>query len=261
MLLAMDIGNSSINMGIFGKQGLLGRLTIPSRPRKPGKIYENRIKAFLEKNSIEMPLKGVIISSVVRELTGTLNDSVKDLTAGRPIIMSASLKTGLILDVEEPEELGSDRISNVVAVREIFGYPAVVVDFGTATSISAVKGRRFVGGAILPGMELMGEALFRGTSRLPRVDIWEAREEHRPPAVGKDTAMCIISGIIYGTAGAAERLISEMEEEEGCRFKVVITGGRSGTMTRFIRRRHYTDSDLTLKGLSLIYERNVRCMS
>ena len=261
MLLAIDIGNSSINMGIFEKQGLLGRLNIPSRPRKTREIYRNRIKAFLEKNSIEMPLKGVIISSVVRELTGTLSNSVKELTRGRPVIMNTSLKTGLILDVEKPEELGSDRISNVVAAREFFGSPVVVVDFGTATSVSAVMGRRFIGGAILPGMGLMSESLYTATSRLPHVDIWDAPEGLLMPAVGKNTAKCIISGIIYGTAGAAERLISEIEKEEGCRFKVVITGGHSSRITRFLRRKHYMDSDLTLRGLRLIYERNVRCMS
>lgn len=176
------------------------------------------------------------------------------------MIVDASLKTGLVFDVKRPVEVGGDRIANAVAAAEIFGSPVAVIDFGTATSISAVKGHRFVGGSILPGINLMGEALYGGTSRLPRVDMRNMHEGLRTPAIGKDTAMCIISGVLYGTAGAAERIIREIEKEEDCRFKVVTTGGYSAVMSRFIRRKHHRDSDLTLKGLRLIYERNIRCM-
>jgi type III pantothenate kinase len=261
MLLAVDIGNSTINMGIFAKKILIATSRIPSHPGRASNLYKNNIKAFLQKNSIEMPLGGVIISSVVRQLTGIFSNSLKDLGEGKPIIADASLKTGLVFEVKKPEEVGSDRISNVVAAAEMFGSPVAVIDFGTATSISAVKGRRFVGGSILPGINLMEEALYAGTSRLPRVKMPDVKEGARTPAIGKDTAMCIISGVLYGTAGAAERIVSEMEKEEACRFKVVTTGGHSAVMARFLKRKHCRDSDLTLKGLRLIYERNVRCMS
>ncbi len=255
MLLALDIGNSSINSGIFVKKELVSKLKMPSNPKKESDYYRNKIRVFLSKNNIEIPLTGVIISSVVPGLTAVLNESVKGLSRGLPIVVSASLKTGLRFDVESPGELGSDRISNAVAARELFGSPVIVVDFGTATTISVVKGRRFVGGAILPGLRLMSDALGRGTARLPSIDM--AGIAGTPiPALGKNTAMCIMSGILYGMAGAAERIIDEIEKAENCRFRTVITGGYCDTMTRFVRRKHYSDPDLTLKGLRLIYERN-----
>lgn len=256
MLLAIDIGNSSINIGILLKTEIMGKLKLPSHPIKASNYYINKIKTFLSKNSVEIPLRGVIISSVVPELTGVLSTSAKGLSEGRPMVLDASLKTGLKLDVRSPDEIGTDRISNAVAAREIFGSPVLVADFGTATTISAVKGRRFVGGAILPGLRLMGDALGRGTARLPYVDMKSGIARPRVPAVGKNTTMCIMSGILYGVAGAAERLIEEMEKEEKCRFTVVITGGHCGVMTHFLRREHYSDPDLTIKGLNLIYERN-----
>jgi type III pantothenate kinase len=258
MLLAVDIGNSSINMGIFAKKVLMAKVKVSSQPGKPSNLYRNNVKAFLKKNSIEMPLEGVIISSVVKELTGIFNNSLKDLSHGKPMIVDASLKTGLVFDVEKPEEIGSDRISNVVAAMEMFGSPVAVIDFGTATTVSAVKGRRFIGGSILPGIELMGEALHTGTSRLPRINMRDMGEGFRARAVGKDTAKCIISGVLYGTAGAVKRILEEMEKEEDCRFKTVTTGGHSAVMDHFLKRKHYMDSDLTLKGLRSIYERNVR---
>ncbi len=253
MLLVLDIGNSSINMGLFTKKNLVAKLKIPSRPQKESNYYRNKVKVFLSKNSIEMPLRGVIISSVVPGLTGVLNNAVKGLSRRLPIVVTASLKTGLKLDVESPGDLGTDRISNAVAAREIFGSPVLVTDFGTATTISVVKGRRFVGGAILPGLRLMSDALGRGTAKLPSLDI---NAETLVPALGKNTVMCIMSGILHGMAGATERIIDEIETEENCKFRTVITGGHCDTMTHFLRKEHCSEPDLTLKGLSLIYERN-----
>ncbi|HWR59098.1 MAG TPA: type III pantothenate kinase [Thermodesulfovibrionales bacterium] len=260
-LLAIDIGNSSISMGFFTESRLLGKLAIPSSPKKESNYYKKKIKTFLSKNCVEIPLGGVIISSVVPELTGTLNNSVNDLSDRRPMVVKASLNTGLEFDVESPDKVGGDRISNAVAARELYGSPVLVVDFGTATSMSAVKGRRFVGGAILPGLRLMGDSLHRGTAKLPPVNVKTRIAELRIPAVGKNTAMCIMSGILYGLAGAAERLIEEMEDEEHCKFRIVVTGGHCREMAHFLRREHHSDPDLTLKGLNLIFERNATCMN
>lgn len=256
MILAVDIGNSSINMGIFRGVDLLRKLKITARPRRKGQDYKRRIGQFLSESGIALPPDGIILSSVVPELTGILSSAVRGLSIGEPIIVTTSLKTGISFDVECPEEIGSDRVANLVAALEIFGSPVLVVDFGTATTISAARDGKYMGGAILPGLRLMSGALHRGTSKLPPVELPPEVREARPAALGKDTAACIISGIIYGTAGGVERLISEIETEYGA-FRVVTTGGYSGIMTPFLGKACFPDPDLTLKGLRLIYERNI----
>lgn len=255
MLLAIDIGNSSINAGIFSGNKLINKLKIPSYPVNAPDFYMTEIRAFLSKNDVEKPMDGVIISSVVPELTEILHNSAKGLSLREPMILNASLKTGITFDVENPDEIGSDRIANIVAAKEKHGMPALVIDFGTATTISAVRDAKYIGGAILPGIRMMGNVLHKGTSKLPEVDISSLlHQEPHPPAVGKNTKMNMISGIIYGTAGAVERLIREMEKEEGEKFKVIITGGHSDLMALFLKADYRIDPDLTLEGLRIIYE-------
>jgi len=256
MLLAIDIGNSSINVGFF-EAGLLRKLKIPTHPMRPDNVYMNKIHDFLLKNHREIALRGAIISSVVPDLTEKVYNAVRDLGAEHPVIVSTSLPTGLTFGVERPEEIGSDRIANMVAASEMFGSPVIVVDFGTATTISAVKEREFIGGAILPGIKLMSSSLRKGTAKLPLVNTFSENPEIPLRAMGKNTIMNILSGIIYGTAGAVERLVREMEQGESCRFKVVITGGNSLIMRSFLSREIFVDPDLTLKGLRFIFERNI----
>ena len=258
MLLAIDIGNSSVSIGLFSGESMVGCLRIPAHPAKHVDFYREKINNLLSKRHVKKSLNGVIISSVVPELTGLLKDSVNALSSREPVTVSASLLSGLNFDVPAPEEIGTDRIANVIAAMHIYGAPVLVIDFGTATTLSAARDKSFIGGAILPGLELMGESLQRGTSRLPYVDISCLRDQkYRTQAVGKETNKGIISGIIYGTAGGVERVIEEMEKEEKCRFKVAITGGYSGIMTQYLRREHSVDPDLTLKGLNLIHKRYV----
>jgi type III pantothenate kinase len=256
MLLAIDIGNTSIHMGIFRGGELLGKSKISTRPIKSALEYGNEIKAFLSKKRVSVSLDGVVISSVVPELTGVVESAVKGMAGRGPLIVGASSIQGLIsFGVESPHEVGTDRIADIIAAKDMFGSPVLVVDFGTATTISACNNGVFLGGAILPGVGLMSKALSRGTSKLPMVDLSELMTKGFPIlAMGKDTNLCIVSGIIYGTAGAVERLIKEMEVEENCRFTVVITGGYAELMVRFLEREHTLDPDLTLKGLRSIYE-------
>lgn len=236
----------------------MGRLEIPTRPPGDPGRYRGEIEAFLAKEKAEKPLDGVIISSVVPELTNTLTCSVREMSTGEPLTVAHFLNTGLTCDLERPEEIGSDRIANAVAALDIVGSPVAVIDFGTATTISAVRSGRFLGGAILPGVRLMGEALHRGTAKLPAVDPGgEAGLLVSPvAALGKSTTACIISGMIYGTAGAVERIIRGIETEEGCVFKLVAAGGYASMVMRYMERECLLDRDLTLKGLRLIYERN-----
>jgi len=251
MLIALDIGNSLINIGFFADKGLFVR-KIKTYPLKPYEIYTSLLRGFLTEISIEKNTPEVIISSVVSGHTDVLAEACRNLMPGNLLILSPEIKTGLVFDIPKPEELGSDRIANSVASYELYKGPVAAIDFGTATTISIVgKDAHFIGGAILPGLGLMNESIAKGTSKLSEVVL-------RPPesALGIDTSGCILSGLFYGTAGAVERLLEEIEKEVGIGLKVVVTGGFSYIISKFLKREHDLNPNLTLKGLKIIYMRN-----
>ena len=251
MLIALDIGNSLINIGFFADNGLFVR-KVRTHPLKPYEIYTSLLRGFLTEISIENNTPEVIISSVVLGHTDVLAEACRDLMPETLLIVSPEIKTGLVFDIPKPEELGSDRIANSVASYELYKGPVAAVDFGTATTISIVgKDAHFIGGAILPGLGLMNESLAKGTSKLSEVIM-------RPPesALGIDTSGCIGSGLFYGTAGAVERLLEEIEKEVGIGLKVAVTGGFSYIISKFLKREHDLRPNLTLEGLKVIYMRN-----
>jgi type III pantothenate kinase len=263
VLLAVDAGNSTIHLGLFSDGKVAYKYSMPSFPHYTEKRYSEEIKGFLSRNNVEAPLKGIIMASVVSGLTDILSGAIRGLSREPLLIVVATLDTGLRFGVSRPEEVGADRIADAVAAVKIIGPTVLVVDLGTATTISIVKDMSFIGGAILPGLGLMGESLHRGTSKLPALDaaIISGAKGSDIGAVGKDTIRCMISGIIYGTAGAVEKIIEETEREEGCNFEVVITGGHAYTIAPFLRRKFILYPDLALKGLQIIYSRNARCAS
>jgi type III pantothenate kinase len=251
MLLALDIGNSLINIGFFIHEHLHVQ-ALATYPLKTPEKYASILSEFFPEIFVERDALGVIISSVVGGHTGILADACKRFMPEDLIILTHQTVTGLVFDIPRPEELGTDRIANAVAAYEICKHPVAALDFGTATTISVVgKNANYLGGAIMPGVGLMNECLGRGTSKLPVVSL-------SPPesALGADTSECIQSGLFYGTAGAAERLLREMEKEIGFGLKVVVTGGYAGMVSRFLLREHILDKNLTLEGLKIIFIRN-----
>ncbi|MEW6419575.1 MAG: type III pantothenate kinase [Nitrospirota bacterium] len=251
MLLAVDIGNSSINIGFFTKLGLIVQ-KIETKPLRSASEYSALINGFKKEKNIDKIPEGIIISSVVPALTGVLSETLKEFKCGEPLIVTCKIKTGLKFDIPNPEELGSDRIANAVAAYDLYKDPVAVVDFGTATTISAVgKDANYIGGAIMPGIRLMSESLAKGTSKLFEVTLSPPRS-----ALGIDTDRCIQSGLFYGTAGATERLLREIEKETGLKMKIVLTGGYGGMISKFLRRKFEIMPHLTLDGLKTIYMRN-----
>jgi type III pantothenate kinase len=251
MLIGIDIGNSLINIGFFTIRGLLVK-KFETHPLRSSETYTSLLKDSIEEISIEKNTYEVIISSVVDSHTEILAKACKDLSPEKLLIVGPGVKTGLIFDIPNPEELGSDRIANSVASYELYKRPVAAVDFGTATTISVVgKDAHYIGGAILPGVGLMNKSLAKGTSKLAEVVL-------KPPrsALGIDTIGCIQSGIFYGTAGAIERILNEIEKEVNLTFNVVITGGFSCTISKFLRREFEIRPNLTLEGLEIIYQRN-----
>lgn len=251
MLIAVDIGNSSINIGFFTKRGLIVQ-KIGTTPLRSTSEYLALINGFKKEKNIDKIPEGIIISSVVPALTGVLSETLKESKSGEPLLVSYKIKTGLKFNIPNPEELGSDRIANAVAAYDLYKCPVGVVDFGTATTISVVgKDANYIGGAIIPGVGLMNESLVKGTSKLFEVTL-------SPPgsALGIDTDRCIQSGLFYGTAGATERLIREIEKEIGLRLKVVLTGGYGGMISKFFKQKHLLRPHLTIEGLKTLYTRN-----
>ena len=250
-LIAIDIGNSSINIGFFTDSGLLVQKTA-TRPLISSSEYISLLSGFVKEKNIGGTPEGVVMSSVVPSHTEVLREALKKLTSMEPLMLSYRIKTGLKFNIPNPEELGPDRIANAVAAYELYRSPVAVVDFGTATTISVIgKDANYIGGAIMPGVGLMNESLAKGTSKLFGVTL-------NPPvmALGTDTDGCIRSGLFFGTAGAVERLLYEIEKGVGLPFKVVVTGGYGGMISRFLTREHDLRLNLTVEGLRTIYMRN-----
>jgi type III pantothenate kinase len=252
MLIAIDIGNSSVNIGFFASAGLLVQ-RIESYPLLSHREYLALINRFIREKNMDKTPEGIIISSVVPGHTRVFRKAAGGLISRGAMILSHKTRTGLTFDVRNPEKVGPDRIANAVAAYEFYKCPVAVADFGTATTVSIVgKDAVFLGGTIMPGIRLMNESLARGTSMLFQVPV-------RTPgaALGKDTTANIQSGLFYGTAGAVEKIIGEIEKESRFKLKVVVTGGYGAQVSNLLQKRHKLKPYLTLEGLEIIYKRNL----
>jgi type III pantothenate kinase len=252
MLIAIDIGNSSVNIGFFVSAGLFVQ-RIDTHPLLSQREYLDLINRFIREKNIDKTPGGIIISSVVPGHTPVFQKAAGKLISGSAMILGKETLTGLTFDVRNPEKVGPDRIANAVAAYELYKCPVAVADFGTATTVSVVgKSAVFLGGTIMPGIGLMNESLAGGASLLYQVPL-------RSPgsALAKDTTTNIQSGLFYGTAGAVEKIIGEIEKESGFKLKVVVTGGYAAFVSSLLKKRHKFRPYLTLEGLEIIYKRNV----
>lgn len=251
MVITVDIGNSSIHIGLFAGSDLFVK-TFDTWPLLSFREYSSIVNGFIKEKNIDKTAEGIIISSVVPGHTGVIKDALTGPVSGEPLLVTCKVITGIVFAIPEPGELGSDRIANAVAAYERYKSPVAVVDFGTATTISVVgKDANYIGGTIMPGIRLMNESLEKGTSKLQAVPLL-------PPeaALGTDTSGCIRSGIFYGTAGAVDGILNEIEYETGLELKIAVTGGYGKLLTGFLKRQNDFYPHLTLEGLRIIYKRN-----
>ncbi|MBI5203862.1 MAG: type III pantothenate kinase [Nitrospirae bacterium] len=249
-LIAIDIGNSSIDIGFFIEEELFVQ-KIDTNPLLQSPEYSAFFEGFIREKNIDKMPEGIIISSVVPGHTDAIKKACSALSKKEPVVLTHKMKTGIDFRIEEPEKLGTDRIAAAAGACGLFGAPVAVIDFGTATTLNFIgSGNKYKGGAIMPGIRLMRNSLFSDTAQLSRTKCGISK-----PAspLGKDTAECIRSGIVYGTAGAVQRIISEVEKAEGENFKVVVTGGNAEFIAPFLRRVDHIESALVLKGLRFIY--------
>jgi type III pantothenate kinase len=199
-----------------------------------------------------LQIKGAILCSVVPTLVGVFEEVCRRYLKVLPLAVESGVKTGVKICLDNPREVGADRVVNAVAAHRIYGGSVIVIDLGTATTFDAVsEDGDYLGGAIAPGIAIATEALFTRTAALPRVEL-----THPKRAVGRNTVAAMQSGIVFGYAGLIEGVVSRIQQEMGGKAKVVATGGYAELLARETPVIEVVDPDLTLIGLRLIYEMN-----
>jgi type III pantothenate kinase len=256
MILVFDVGNTNIALGIFNGDVLAVSWRIGTDRRRTSDDLGMLIKNFIDIEGLAFSdIEAVVVSSVVPPLTPVLAEMCRRYIKREPVVIGApGVKSGMPLRYENPREIGADRIVNAVAAYQRYGGPAIVIDFGTATTFCAISATGgYLGGAIAPGIGISTEALFERASKLPRIELI------RPPQViGKNTVVSMQSGIYYGFVGQVDGIVARMKEELGDNVVVVATGGLAPLICEGTSSVDHVDPYLTLWGLKIIYERNRR---
>jgi len=251
MLLAIDIGNTNVVLGVFEKERLVESWRVGTKTQITSDEYAMILKDLFGFAGIEFKaIMGVIISSVVPPLLPVMTEMARKYFRIEPVVVTSETRTGITFKYENPKEIGADRIVNAVAAYKLFGGPLIIVDFGTATTFCAVtKKGEYLGGAIVPGIRISAEALFQRASKLPRFELVKP-----PSIIGKDTVSAMQAGMLYGYAGLVDRIVEQMRKEFAADAKVVATGGLAELVARETRSITEIRPDLTLEGLRIIYE-------
>jgi type III pantothenate kinase len=254
MLLAIDIGNTTIALGVFDGQKLAREWRIRSERDKTPDEYGILLLDLLRLAGLEPGAIGaVIISSVVPPLTPVFQALGQKLFGRKALVVGPGLKTGMPILYENPAEVGADRVVASIAAFEKYGGPCIIVDLGTATTFDSVTARgEYLGGAIAPGIQISAEALYLRTAKLPRIEVAKPRR-----AIGKTTVASMQSGIYFGYVGLVNHIIQEITKELGSQPVIVVTGGFGMQLGPEIRGAHHLEPHLVLEGLRIIFERNV----
>ncbi|MEE8466693.1 MAG: type III pantothenate kinase [Dehalococcoidia bacterium] len=253
MLLAIDIGNSMVNLGVFDGDRLVANLRVSTDARRSADEYGLTLRDLLALNGVDVSgITDVCMCSVVPPLTGVFEELIQTYFKVIPLTVTAGVKTGLQISYDNPRDVGADRIVDAVAAIELYGPPIIIVDFGTATVFDAVaRDGVYLGGAISPGINVAAEALFLNTSQLRRVELVAPES-----AIGKNTTEALQSGLVLGYAGLVTGMVSHFKKELGEDAKVVGTGGLANIISKVADVFDDINPDLTLIGLRLIYGKN-----
>lgn len=253
MLLAIDIGNTNVVLGVFDKEKLVENWRVGTNTQITPDEYAMIFKDLFGFVGLEFKqITGVIISTVVPPLLPVMTEMSHKYFRLEPMVVTHEIKTGIKMRYDNPKEVGADRIVNAAAAYKLYGGPIIIVDFGTATTFCAVtKSGEYLGGAIAPGVKISAEALFQRASKLPRVELAKP-----PKVIGADTISSMQSGIIYGYAGLVDGIVERMKKELSMEAKVVATGGLAELVSPETKTIQEIKPHLTLEGLRLVYEIN-----
>ncbi|MFR8974900.1 MAG: type III pantothenate kinase [Eubacteriales bacterium] len=253
MLFVIDVGNTNIVAGFYEGDKLKSSYRMATDKNKSSDEIGLFFSQLLNHEGISKEeIRDVIISSVVPSIMHALENAIKKYVGISPIVVNGSLDLGLNICYDDPKEVGADRIVNAVAVDKIYGGPAVIIDFGTATTFCVIDGcSNYLGGVIYPGLKISMDALVEKTSKLPRIEI--IRPEN---VVGKNTVCSMQSGLVFGYAGMVDAIVSRIKKEIGTpEMLVIATGGLSTLIAKESETIQTIDKNLTIKGLKIIYDR------
>lgn len=253
LLLAVDIGNTEITCGAFSDEHLAGRFRIATDPKRTSDEYHIAIESLLSTNKISpSEVSSVVMCSVVPPLNATFAHLFAELMPRPLLVVESGVRTGVRIRMENPREVGPDRIANAVGVHRLYPGPAIVVDLGTATTMDVVSAEgEYLGGVIAPGIALAGASLYNGTAMLPWVEM-----RHPEKVIGTNTATAMRSGIVLGYTSLVEGLVERIKREFNPQAQVIATGGYSGLISQETDIFTFVDNDITLKGLYFIFQLN-----
>lgn len=254
MILAIDIGNTNIVIGCIELEKIYFVERVSTDISKTELEYVVELKTLLDLYQIKVKdITGCIIASVVPPLNNVVKAATEKLLHISSLLVGPGVKTGLNILMDNPGQLGSDLVVNAVAGLKYYGAPLILIDMGTATTISVVDEKRnYIGGMILPGVRVSLESLVNRTSQLPKISL-----EAPKKVIGKNTIDCMKSGIVMGQASCIDGMIDRIWEELGYQTDIVATGGLAGSIVPYCKKKMIHDNELTLKGLSIIYHKNI----
>lgn len=253
MILAIDIGNTNITIGCFENQKTIFTERISTIHSRTTLEYISVFKTIFELHSVSIELfDGGIISSVVPSITSAVKEAVEKIIPKKIMIIGPGIKTGLSIITDDPAQLGSDLVAGAVAGINLYTPPLIIIDMGTATTISVVNSKKnFIGAVIIPGIKLSIDSLSAGTSQLPKISLDAPKK-----VIGTNTVESMKSGVIFSNAAIIDGMIDRIENELGEKCTSVATGGLAKLIVPYCNRKVIINDELLLQGLIMIYNKN-----
>ena len=253
MLLTIDIGNTNLTLGLYEGDKLGAHWRLATDHNRMPDEYGLQFLGLLQNAGKTLDeITGVSLASVVPPLTGRVIQACREYLKQEPLVVDAGVKTGIKIRYEDPKAVGADRVCDAVAVMKLYGGPACVVDFGTATTFNAItKDGEYLGGAITAGINLAAEALYTRAAKLPRIDL-----QVPPSVIGRNTVHAMQSGLLFGYVSMVEGMVARFRSELGSDMKVIATGGLAEIVAKETREINIIAPWLTLDGLRIIWELN-----
>lgn len=250
MLLAIDIGNTNITVGLFQSQRLISHGRISTQGPRTVDEYTITFRGLLDNlQAKRQAIDGVILSSVVPKATAPLKQALRPLVNPKPLVVGESIRAPILNRYRIPSQVGQDRLVDAAAAYHLYGGPVIIIDFGTAVTIDLVsKKREYLGGIIVPGIEVALEALTTRAALLPKINLSPPRE-----LLGRDTVGSMRSGIFFGYSALCDGLVVRLKDKHATKAKVVATGGHASLISPYCRTIQKINPHLTLQGLELTY--------